>query len=249
LIRQAISQWFHPEIHCPPLPRNGSNPFQPDQELLIPVARADGQELENRYFHVVYQARRDEHGRVNGVINFAVEVTEQVLARKAIEESEARCRSLAENSPDVITRHGKDYRYLYASPRIEGETGIKAGAFIGKSYREVGLPEALCTLLDEHLTHVFAHQTLHTLEYSVPEGKGYVLSRMVPECNQAGEVVSVLVLSTDISERKRAEAALRESEARFRLTADAVPQIVWITDPDGHTGVLQQAVPLYRSAF
>jgi PAS domain-containing protein len=46
-------------------------------------------------------------------------------------------------------------------------------------------------------------KTWHTLEYSVPEGKGYVLSRMVPECNQAGEVVSVLVLSTDISERKR----------------------------------------------
>ncbi len=189
---------------------------QQEQDLLIPVARAEGQQLEDRYFTIVYQARRDEQGRINGILNFVVEVTEGVRARKAIEASEARFRSLAENSPDVITRHGKDFTYLYASPRIEGVMGIKAEACIGKSYWELGLEEALCTLFDEHLSHVFARQTLHTLEYSMPEGKGYILSRMVPEWNEAGEVVSVLVLSTDISERKRAEAALRSSEERMQ---------------------------------
>ncbi len=221
---------------------------QQEHELPVPLARADGQELEERYFHIVYQARRDEQGQVNGILSFVVEVTGQARARKAIEESEARFRSLAENSPDVITRHGKDYRYLYASPRIEEVTGLKAEEFTGKSYRELGLPETFCTLLDEHLAYVFAHQTLHTPEYWVPGGKGYFLLRMVPECNQAAEVVSVLVLSTDITERKRAEAALRESEARFRLMADAVPQIVWITDPDGHTEFFNKQWTLYTGA-
>jgi PAS domain-containing protein len=40
-------------------------------------------------------------------------------------------------------------------------------------------------------------------------------------------------------ERARAEAALRESEARFRLMADAVPQIVWIVDAEGAQRILQ----------
>jgi PAS domain-containing protein len=38
---------------------------------------------------------------------------------------------------------------------------------------------------------------------------------------------------TDVTEQRAAEAALRESEAHFRLMADAVPSIVWVTDADG----------------
>ncbi|HYF56430.1 MAG TPA: PAS domain S-box protein, partial [Salinarimonas sp.] len=48
-------------------------------------------------------------------------------------------------------------------------------------------------------------------------------------------VEEVAARTWDAVERARAEAALRESEARFRLMADAVPQIVWITDAEGRT--------------
>ncbi len=177
---------------------------------------------ELRYYNFVYQPYYENPGDTvaAGVFSVAHEVTEQVLARKQIEESEARFRSLAQNSPDVITRHGKDYKYLYASPRIEKYTGIPAADFPGKSYRELGLPEALCALFDAHLAYVFQNQTLHTLEYAMPNDKGYIHSRMVPECNEAGEVVSVLVLSTDIWERKRAEEALRQLSGQL-LAANA----------------------------
>lgn len=61
---------------------------QQAQNLLIPVARTDGSpELEARYFTLVYQARRDEQGHVNGVVAFIVEVTEQVRADQREEES------------------------------------------------------------------------------------------------------------------------------------------------------------------
>ncbi|RPD49589.1 PAS domain-containing protein [Hymenobacter sediminis] len=61
---------------------------QQEQNLLIPVARADGSsELDDRYFTLVYQAQRDEHGHVNGVLAFVVEVTEQVHAGQREEES------------------------------------------------------------------------------------------------------------------------------------------------------------------
>jgi signal transduction histidine kinase len=59
---------------------------QQEQELLIPVARADGStELEDRYFSVVYQARRDEQGHINGILAFVMEVTEQVQTRQQVQ--------------------------------------------------------------------------------------------------------------------------------------------------------------------
>ena len=60
---------------------------QQEQDLLIPVARADGSpELDDRYFTIVYQARRDEDGRINGILAFVMEVTAPVLARQRVQE-------------------------------------------------------------------------------------------------------------------------------------------------------------------
>ncbi|MFD1875536.1 PAS domain-containing protein [Hymenobacter bucti] len=58
---------------------------QHEHELLIPVARPEDGELEERYFTIVYQARRDAQGRITGILNFTVEFTEQVRARQQVE--------------------------------------------------------------------------------------------------------------------------------------------------------------------
>ncbi len=55
-----------------------------------------------------------------------------------------------------------------------------------------------------------------------------------PVRNAQGVIVGASKIARDISERKRAEAALLASEARFRQLADAMPQIVWTARPDGH---------------
>ena len=48
-----------------------------------------------------------------------------------------------------------------------------------------------------------------------------------------GNILGSVLVFRDVSERKRAEIALRESEQRFRQLADAMPQIVWSARPDG----------------
>jgi PAS domain S-box-containing protein len=54
-----------------------------------------------------------------------------------------------------------------------------------------------------------------------------------PLTDPDGSVTGYVKVGQDVTERRTTEERLRESEARFRLMADAVPQIVWITDPDG----------------
>jgi PAS domain S-box-containing protein len=55
-----------------------------------------------------------------------------------------------------------------------------------------------------------------------------------PVKDRQGNIIGVSKIARDITERKRAQAALLESEARFRQLADSMPQLVWTARPDGH---------------
>src|ERR1700750_2905711 len=54
-----------------------------------------------------------------------------------------------------------------------------------------------------------------------------------PHRNADGEIVGINVAAEEITERKRAEAALRASERQFHTLADSIPQLVWMADADG----------------
>ena len=65
------------------------------------------------------------------------------------------------------------------------------------------------------------------------DGRSFIM-RVLPYRTTGGIVDGIVVTLIDISERKRAEMSLQESEKRFRTMADAIPQLAWIAQPDGH---------------
>jgi PAS domain S-box-containing protein len=164
---------------------------------------------------------RNQDGEIRKWYGTATDIHDLKAAQEKLKESETRFRSLAENSPDVITRHARDFTYLYASPPIEKHLGIKGTDFIGKTYWELGFPTVLCEFFDRHLTVAFQTRELQTIEFEMA-GSVYVLSRLVPEFNEEGEMVSVLILSTDISERKKAERKLQYLATLTHSIPDAV---------------------------
>jgi PAS domain S-box-containing protein len=60
--------------------------------------------------------------------------------------------------------------------------------------------------------------------------------------NEAGEAVSLTGISIDITDQKESEIALTESEKRFRLLADSMPQFVWTADTEGNLNYFNQSV-------
>ena len=66
-----------------------------------------------------------------------------------------------------------------------------------------------------------------------PDGPRTFLSTKTPYRDRDGRVIGIVGVACDITERKRAEEALRKSEQEFRTLTEAMPQIVWATRPDG----------------
>lgn len=66
------------------------------KEVLIPLARHEGDALEDIYFNFIYQARYDEQGNIDGILVFAYEVSDLVLSRKKVEASERRLQNTSD---------------------------------------------------------------------------------------------------------------------------------------------------------
>jgi PAS domain S-box-containing protein len=137
---------------------------------------------------------------------------------------------IVENCDYIVTRHGKDFRYLYASPSIQEALGIPAHQFIGKTYYELGMPEHVCKYWDEQLASIFVAQRPVSLEFVMPEHNAVVQSKLIPEFDEQGEMVSVLILNREISKKKKTEEDLERVASHLRLATEAANIGTWLYD-------------------
>jgi PAS domain-containing protein len=70
--------------------------------------------------------------------------------------------------------------------------------------------------------------------FETPEGVRWVQTDKIPYRDAQGNIIGVIGFSVDITKRKKAEEALKDSEERFRSMANAIPQLAWIAKSDGY---------------
>ena len=112
---------------------NTGIPFSAN-EVFISIKNDETGEMVGHYMNFVYQPYRDSEGNVEGVFFFANLVTEQVLARRKIEQKEKYFRALVENAADIISLADSKGNLTYVSPSFEKVTGYTSSDIIGKSY-------------------------------------------------------------------------------------------------------------------
>ncbi len=164
-------------------------------------------------------AIRNGDDTVREWLGTCVDVTELKTA------NEARVRefaTLVENAPDIVSRYDRQHRHLYVNAAAVAATGMPVSALIGKTHGELGMPPHLqsewAALLDSVFTTGKERET--EFEFQTPAGTRFFHSRLVPERAPDGSIYSVLNIARDITERRGAEQALRESEERYRATFD-----------------------------
>lgn len=142
---------------------------------------------------------------------------ERRRAEAALRQSEERYRELFENAKDAIYVHDLDGNYLSVNRAAESLSGYSRAEVIGRNFSEFFPPEFSQEMHARMREKLLAHQsTSYTIEIIAKDGRRVpveVSSRLIYE---NGVAVGVQGVGRDITERKRAEDALRQSEERFR---------------------------------
>ncbi len=165
------------------------------------------------YFIVSVSPLYDSEGNIIGSVHVAHDINERKNAEEALLRSETEFRALAENSPDVIARFDRQNRHIYVNPAAAEVYGYSQNEIIGKNNQELGKGPEQIKLWEQNYQSVFATGEPRTMEfqYISPQGKEYYFNtRIVPE-SVNGKVTSVLAVSRDIKDIKKAEFRLKET--------------------------------------
>lgn len=153
----------------------------------------------------------------------------------ALEARLAVLEPLLERFPGVIARFDRQLRHRFVSASIEYATGLPAERFLGKTNRDLGMPEELVTRWDVALTNVFATGQPARMQFAFPAATGlqHYDAELVPEPGPDGSVATVLAITRDITERVRAEAVAAAREAVLCSFFESAPFQLSVVELDG----------------
>ena len=160
------------------------------------------------------------------------QAVEKKKANDALRESEERFKAIVENAPFGYYRVGKDGLWQYVNPVWERMHGFSFKEVVGKSF-EITQPEGSVKQARELVKRALSGERLAG-EFGrlTKEGKvGYHRYNIQP-VKHGKEIVAIEGFIRDISERKKAEQALKRSEVRFRDLAESIDDVFFAMDND-----------------
>jgi PAS domain S-box-containing protein len=152
--------------------------------------------------------------------------------QEKLRQSEEMFREFLEHAPAAVAMFDREMRYVAVSRRWMQNFNIR-GEIIGRSHYQV-FPEIPERWRESH-RRCLAGAVEKSDEDRFDRADGsvvWVKWEARPWLDAAGEIGGIVIFSEDITARKRAEEALRESERQLRTLADTVPQLVWMAEAD-----------------
>jgi PAS domain S-box-containing protein len=195
---------------------------------------ADGQES---FVHVIKTPLRDAHGQIIGIQGIFWDVTARKQAEISLLHEQTLMATLMENVPDAIYFKDAASRFLRANHALARKLGLSDPAqLIGKSDADYFSREHARRSLADEQEIVRTGQPLLNIEEKetwLDGTVGWVLTTKLPLRDTAGHLIGTCGISRDITERKRAEEALRESQALYHSLVEQLSVGVFRKDRPG----------------
>ena len=174
-------------------------------------------------------------GSFLGFFGMVTDITERKQAEEALRESEEKYQSIIEGLPDAVSVVDKDLKVTFANANLLSwlQSMGRPTDIIGKTVLDA-FPFLSSTVLEEYRTVFLKGKIIITQESSrIGDSEIVTETRKIP-VEEKGDIVAVIAVIRNITERKKAEDSLRESERRFALFMENLPAAMYIKDRDGH---------------
>lgn len=195
--------------------------------------------MQTGYFNFSYKPLQDKNGEIYGILNMAMDVTDQRQARMEIEESERRYQEIIHSSPALIaTFEGEDMEIKIANDSILEAWG-KGKEVMGKPLFSV-MPELEEQGFKEMLRGVYetgkpyrAYEMPVTLIRNGQEEEMFFNFVYYPQRDLDGKITGIVDIATEVTPQAILNKKIKESESHFRQMADLMPEKVINTDKKG----------------
>ncbi len=217
----------------------------------IPSARAlrENREIHNAEVGVALEDGRTIWMAVSaaplpgvGVAVATRDITERKLDQEALRASQVQLAAVLESTQDIIwSVDAQTYAVLEFNSAFAAFIQRTFGVTLRKmmTAREI-LPADRFEFWEQRLRQAVA-QGVHTMEYQLPHDASQLEVTFNP-IREAGRVVAISIFGRDVTARKRAEAALRESEANFRAFFETMTDMIIVGTPAGQVLFTNAAV-------
>ena len=168
------------------------------------------------------------------VLGSAFDITEQKRVEEALRASKERFASFMQHLPGAAWMKDLRGRYIYANEMAEKVFQILLGDLLGRTDEEIFPPAVAARFRQNDRLAISTVNGVEGVEtFPQQDGPHHTLVRAFPIFGRDGKPVLLGGVAFDITERLRVEAALRESEQRFRLLVDAMPDFIFRLRGDG----------------